>query len=146
MKIVFPIIGFLTTLLFCCGCDPVSEGSKESFGLPQSEEWEPFAITDRGKERRFVEPILISAFDGDFEDLDQLSKRLYQQKALHPDGSWAIDNFFSAFTEYDSYNQVDPAKWQPILEEKLQTWVEEYPKSFVARTAFSEFDRKLTQG
>ncbi len=138
MKIFFLGIGFLAAFM-SSGCDAHSDGSKNASEGSQPGEWRPFAKTDRDKERDFVQPIIVLAFDGKFEELDQLVEELHQKKIRHSDGSWAIDNFFNAFTEYDSYNQVDPEKWQPILEKRLLDWVEKHPEPVAAAIALSGF-------
>lgn len=130
----------ISVLIICVWAALISTGcGNKKTKLLLSEKWQPFAQTDRTKEREFVGPILVAAFDGKFEELDKLADELYRKKTLHRDGSWAINDFFSAFTEYDSYNQADPEKWQPVLEQRLQSWVSEHPESASARIAMSGF-------
>lgn len=92
-------------------------------------QWRPATKTDRNARRDYVRPVLIAAFDGAFDRLEQLATDARTTRATLPGGEPKLSAFYSAFQNYDDWNQQDPENYFPKLFASLEKWRKEKPES-----------------
>lgn len=91
--------------------------------------WLPATKTDRNARRDYVRPVLVAAFDGAFDRLERLATEARQTRATLPGGEPKLSAFYSAFQNYDDWNQQDPENYFPKLFAGLERWRRERPES-----------------
>lgn len=71
----------------------------------------------------------MAAFDGAFDRLDRLATEARDTRATLPGGEPKLSAFYSAFQNYDDWNQQDPENYFPKLFANLEKWRKERPES-----------------